>query len=64
VCRSAETYIRFPVEKYELVRAPGIVAAARPIALLIAALLVASPPVWKTTTFGGRTPVPNAFSVR
>jgi hypothetical protein len=26
--------------------------------------LVASPLVWKTTTFGGRTPVPNVFSVR
>ena len=45
-------------------RAPGIVAAARSIARLIATLLVASPLVWKTTTFGGRTPVPNVFSVR
>ena len=53
-----------PVEKYELVRAPGIVAAARCIASLIASLLVASPLVWKTTTFGGRTPVPKLFSVR
>jgi hypothetical protein len=50
--------------KYELVLAPGIVAAARRIAAAIAALFVASPSVWKTTTLGGRTPVPNAFSVR
>jgi hypothetical protein len=64
VCRSFETYIRLWVEKYELVSAPGIVAAARFIALSIAALLVASPDVWKTTTFGGRTPTPKACSVR
>jgi hypothetical protein len=41
-----------------------MVAAARFIAAAIAALFVASPSVWKTTTFGGRMPVPNAFSVR
>ncbi len=64
MCPSADTYIRLPVEKNELVRAPGVVAAARSIAALIAVLFVASPLVWKTTTFGGRTPVPNAFSVR
>ena len=52
------------MEKYELVRAPGIVPAARCIACLIASLFVASPLVWKTTTSGGRTPLPNAFSVR
>ncbi len=65
VCRSAETYIGlWFVVKYELVKAPGIVAAARCIACLIATLLVASPAVWKTTTSGGRTPTPNAVSVR
>src|ERR671935_417944 len=64
VCRSCETYMELCVEKYELVSAPGIVAAARFIARSIAALFVASPSVWKTTTFGGRTPTPNAFSVR
>src|ERR671934_3001498 len=64
VCRSRETYIESPVEKYELVSERGIVAAARCIACRIAPLLVASPLVWKTTTFGGRTPIPNVFSVR
>ena len=64
VCRSRDTYIAFPVEKYELVRAPGIVAAARCIACAIARLVVASPAVWKTTTDGSREPAPNAFSVR
>jgi hypothetical protein len=53
-----------PVEKYELVRAPGVVAAARAIACSIASLLVASPVVWKATTLGGRAPTPTAFSVR
>jgi hypothetical protein len=38
--------------------------STRSIADLIAPLLVASPDVWKTTTFGGRTPVPNVLSVR
>ena len=64
VCRSRETYARLPVEKNELVRAPGTVAAARAHRRAIAALLVASPLVWKTTTLGGRTPAPNAASVR
>src|ERR687888_2228144 len=64
VCRSRETYISSWVEKYELVSAPGIVAAARFIACSIAGLLVASPAVWKTTTLGGRTPTPKVFSVR
>ena len=56
--------MRLPVEKYELVRAPGIAAAARCIACSIASLFVASPLVWKTTTLGGRAPAPSAFSVR
>src|SRR3954469_13173948 len=64
VCRSRETYIRLPVEKYELVRAPGIAAAARRMARAIAGLAVASPRVWKTTTLGARTPLPNDCSVR
>src|SRR5487761_570578 len=65
VCLSLETYIGLPfVEKYELVNAPGDAPAARCMAALIAALFVASPFVWKTTTFGGRTPMPNSFSVR
>src|SRR3954468_2652038 len=64
VCPSPETYARLPVEKYELVRAPGFAFAARAIAARIAVFFVASPLVWKTTTFGGRTPTPNCFSVR
>src|SRR5262249_11220334 len=64
VCPSFETYIEFFVEYQELVSAPGTVAAARFIACSIAALFVASPIVWKTTTSGGRTPTPNASSVR
>jgi hypothetical protein len=64
VCLSRETYIGLWVEKYELVSEPGTVAAALSIAFLIATLFVASPSVWKTTTLGGRTPTPNAFSAR
>src|SRR4051812_15101542 len=64
VCRSRETYARSPVEKYELVSAPGFAFAARCIAARIGALRVTSPPVWKTTTFGGRRPEPKSFSVR
>src|SRR6266513_1780033 len=64
VCRSRDTYSRLCVEKYELVSAPGIVAAARFVAWAIAALFVASPEVWKTTTEGARAPAPKAFSVR
>jgi hypothetical protein len=56
--------MRSCVEKYELEREPGIAAAARRIAAAIAPLFVVSPAVWKTTTSGGRTPVPNVFSVR
>ena len=56
--------MRLPVEKYELVRAPGIVAAAREIASAIDAFFVASPGAWNTTTFGARAPVPRAVSVR
>jgi hypothetical protein len=52
------------VEKKELARAPGLVSSARSIAAAIASLLVASPFVWKTTTFGGRSPVPNRSNVR
>ena len=47
----------------ELVRAPGEVAAARSIAAAIPSVFVTSPLAWKTTTFGGRTPVPNVRSV-
>ena len=64
MCRSLETYIGLWVEKYELVNAPGTVATARCIACSIAGLFLASPSVWKTTTFGGRTPTPKACSVR
>jgi hypothetical protein len=56
--------MRLPVEKYELVCAPGMVAPARCIASSIGLLLVASPLVWKTTTFGARTPNPKALRVR
>ena len=64
VCRSFDTYISLPVEKNELVRAPGVALAARCIAWRTASLFVASPRLWKTTTFGGRTPTPKAWSVR
>src|SRR5262245_40477625 len=64
VWRSLETYASLLVEKYELVSEPGTVADARCIACLIGPLWVASPPVWKTTTTGGRTPTPNVLSVR
>ena len=43
MCLSLDTYIRLPVEKYELVNAPGTAAAARCIACLIGVLVVASP---------------------
>ena len=56
--------MRLPVEKYELVRAPGMVAAARWIACSMDGFFVASPLVWKTTTSGARTPAPRSFSVR
>jgi len=52
------------VEKYELLRECGTAAAARRIAAAIAALFVASPAVWKTTTLGGLIPVPKTLSVR
>ena len=65
MCRSHETYIGLPVEKYELVSAPGFAFATRAIAARTAALLVTSTLAeWKTTTFGGRWPAPSAFSVR
>jgi hypothetical protein len=41
-----------------------MLAAARRMACMIATLFVTSPPAWKTTTFGARTPTPNASSVR
>src|SRR5579884_4019759 len=53
-----------PVENHELERAPGRTAAARCIAAFTASLFEASPLVWKTTTSGGRTPVPNRSNVR
>src|SRR5919198_1236780 len=64
VCRSFETKARLPVEKYELVGVPELAFATRSVAPRIASLLVASPVVWKTTTFGGRTPTPNLCSAR
>ena len=64
VCRSRERYIGFPVEKYELVRAPGTAAAARRMAAGMARLRAASPAVWKTTTSGARAPAPKAASAR
>src|SRR5437763_1250884 len=64
VCRSRDTYAVLPVEKKELVRAPGFAFAARFIAARIGALVVASPVVWKTTTLGGRIPGPRALRRR
>ena len=64
MCRSRDRYIGFPVEKYELVRAPGVAAAARCMACSIAALLRGVAGVWKTTTFGARAPAPKAASAR
>jgi hypothetical protein len=65
VCRSLEAYIALPVEKYELVNAPGFALTTRAIAARTSGLLVTSTLAeWKTTTFGGRTPTPNALKVR
>ena len=62
MCRSRDTYIGLPVEKYELVSAPGFAFATRAIAARTAGLFVTSTlDEWKTTTFGGRTPAPSAF---
>ena len=40
MCRSRDTYIRLPVEKYELVSAPGFAVATRAIAARTAGLFV------------------------
>jgi hypothetical protein len=57
--------MRFPVEKYELVNAPGLAFATRAIAARTAGLLLTSEPEeWKTTLFGDRTPAPNALNAR
>ncbi len=64
MCLSFDTYIELPVVKYELDREPGDSFDARIIACLIASLFVASPLVWKTTTFGGRMPVWKVWNVR
>ena len=64
VCRSRERYIGFPVEKYELMRAPGTAAAARRMAALDRAGPRRIAAVWKTTTSGARAPAPNAASAR
>jgi hypothetical protein len=63
-CLSLETYAELPVEKNELLRAPGLAPRARSIDARMASLLVASPFVSNTTTFGGRSPLPNRSSVR
>ena len=56
---------RLPVEKYELVSAPGFAFTTRAIAARTAGLFVTSTSAeWKTTMFGGRTPAPSASSVR
>ena len=47
-----------------LVSAPGFAFATRSVAARIASLFVASPFVLKTTTFGGRTPIPKVCRVR
>ena len=65
MCRSLDTYIRLPVEKYELVSAPGLACTTRAIAARTAGLLLTSAPEeWKTTVFGDRTPAPSALNVR
>ena len=65
MCRSRDTYIALPVEKYELVSAPGFAFTTRAIAARTAELLVTSTPAeWNTTTFGGRWPAPSSFSAR
>ncbi len=64
VCRSRERYIAFPVEKYELVRAPGTAAAARRMAARWRGFAPRRRRVWKTTTSGARAPAPNAASAR
>ena len=64
VCRSFDTYAELPVEKNELVRAPRFALTTRSAAAFTAALVVASPFAWKTTTLGGRWPVPKSLNVR
>ena len=65
VCRSRDTYIELPVEKYELVSAPGLAFTTRAIAARTAGLLLTSArEEWKTTVLGDRTPAPNALNVR
>jgi hypothetical protein len=62
VCLSLETYAELPVDQNELPRAPGLAASARSIDARMASLLVASPFVANTTTFGERSPLPNRSS--
>src|SRR3954471_1339701 len=65
VCRSLDAYTRLPVEKYELVNAPGLAFTTRAAAARTAGLFATSTVgEWKTTTFGGRTPTPKALNVR
>ncbi len=53
--------MRLPVEKYELVSAPGVAFATRAIAARTAAFLLRSARgEWKTTVFGDRSPAPSA----
>ena len=65
MCPSSDTYIRLPVEKYELVSAPGVAFTTRAIARRTAGLALRSAlEEWKTTVLGERSPAPSVFSVR
>ena len=52
------------MEKYELVREPGLTAAAAATPAAIPRCFVTSPFEWKTATSGACSPLPNVFSVR
>ena len=64
MCPSFETYAFELVEKYELVREPGLTAAPCAIAASIPLTFVTSPSERKTATTGACSPLPNVFSVR
>ena len=62
MCPSSDTYIRLPVEKYELVSAPGVAFTTRAIARRTAGLALRSAlEEWKTTVLGDRSPAPSVF---
>jgi len=63
VWRSAETYASLPVEKYELVREPGLADRAASTARWIPRSFVTSPAEWNTRTTGGASPFPKVCRI-